>query len=263
MTKEFLVRLTGRVAIVTGAASGIGCAIARVFAREGARVVLSDIANERGVQVVEEIEATGGEAVFVRTDVTREEEIRNMVQAAVDAFGGIDVLVNNAGGGNAGQDVLDADLSLWEEVVERNLKSVYLCCRAAIPAMIERGGGSIVSISSVNALACLGGFPAYSAAKGGIISLTRVLAVQYGRKDIRVNVICPGTIDTERVRTGFLRTPDRRERTLALYPMGRLGRPEDVAYMALYLASDEAPFTTGGVFVVDGGLTAGMLAFGK
>ena len=256
-------RLSGKAAIVTGAASGIGRATAGIFAREGAHVVLADITVERGEQAAEEIRSEGGEAIFVQADITQEEEIHHMVEAAVDRFGGLDILVNNAGGGNAQQDLLNADLSLWEEIVDRNLRGVYLCCRAAIPAMIERGAGSIVNISSVNALACLGGFPAYSAAKGGVISLTRVLAVQYGREGIRINVVCPGTIETERVKSGFFRTPDRRERTLEFYPLRRVGRPEDIAYMALYLASDEASFTTGGVFVVDGGLTAGAQAFGK
>jgi len=246
-------RLKERVAIVTGAARGIGRAIASRFAREGARVIVDDINQEKGLAVVEEIRAADGEALFVRADVSQEEEVNNLVGQAVEAFGRLDILVNNAV-----CDSLSVLQNVWEPNFNVTLKGAWLCCQAAIPRMAEAGGGSIINISSVNALMGLGTEHVYSAAKAGMVSFTRCLAVQHGRDGIRVNCICPGSIQTE-IWDELLKTrPQIWDELVRWYPLGRLGRPEDIANAALFLASDEASFATGAIFVIDGGLTAGF-----
>ncbi len=251
-------RLQGKVAIVTGAARGIGKGIAKRFALEGAKVVVNDIDDERGQQTVDEIKAEGGDAIYCHADVSEEEQVKAMMQMAVEAFGKLNVLVCNAV--CATQDILNDHLDANLRV---NVQGTYLCCLHAIPYMKAAGGGSIINISSVNALLGMQGIHAYSASKAAIIGLTRSLAVWHGRDNIRVNVICPGTIQTEIWEPILREKPHIWDEIVAWYPIGRLGTVDDVANMALFLASDESSFVTGAIFVVDGGLTAGLLEFGK
>ncbi len=251
-------RLPEKVAIVTGAARGIGKGIAKRFAQEGAKVVVNDINDEQGQQTVEEIRAEGGEAIYCHADVSDEGQVKGMIQATVDAFGKLDVLVCNAV--CATEDILKDNL---EANLRVNVQGTYLCCLHAIPLMKAAGGGSIIVISSVNALLGMQGIHAYSASKAALIGLTRSLAVWHGRDNIRANVICPGTIQTEIWQPILREKPHIWDEIVAWYPLGRLGTVEDVANMALFLASDESSFVTGAVFVVDGGLTAGLLEFGR
>ena len=248
-------RLDGKVALITGAASGMGRSAAELFAAEGARVVVSDVVD--GSEVVDAIRAAGGHATFVRADVSRAEDCDAMVRAAIDTFGALHVLYNNAGifpdddGG-----VLDTPETTWQRVMEINLKGVWLGCRAGIPAMLASGGGSIVNVASFVAL--MGAATAqiaYTASKGGVLSMTRELAVEYGRQGIRANSLCPGPIETPLL-AELLSDPARRARRLVHIPMGRLGRAEELARAALFLASDDSSFMTGASLVVDGGITA-------
>lgn len=246
-------RLPERVALITGGARGIGKAIARRFAQEGARVAIDDVDAEGGVLAAAEIRAAGGEACFFQADVSEADQVQNLIEATVAHYGGLDILVNNA--------VCSAQHTLlndWQPVMEVTLKGAWLCSQAAVPAMQRAGRGSIINISSVNALLGLGEQHLYSAAKGGLVSLTRSLAVRHGPEGIRVNCICPGSIQTESWEPIREVNPQVWEQIVRWYPLGRLGRPEDIAHAALFLASEEASFVTGAVFVIDGGLTAGL-----
>lgn len=254
-------RLTNKRALVTGAANGIGCTTAQFFAREGARVVVADRDVEAGRRVAEGIREAGGEGSFVETDVTDAAAVGRMVDEAARKLGGVDVFASIAGD-SLTEDLLEIEPERWADDVSLNLTSHYLGCRAVLPAMIEGGGGSIITVSSVNALWAIGEF-GYSAAKAGLISLTKNLAVTYGPQGVRANVICPGTIDTERGGAYWDRRAGSKEKLLKWYPLGRLGKPEDVAHMAVYLASDESSFVTGSTLVIDGGLTAGSRLFGQ
>jgi NAD(P)-dependent dehydrogenase (short-subunit alcohol dehydrogenase family) len=248
-------RLEDKVAIVTGAGSGIGRAIARCFAREGAAVVADDVNDDSGQATVDGIASEGGRAVYRHGDVSDETNVKELVETAHAEFGALDVLVNNAICGEPAVAAND-----WDAIVGVGLRGAWLTMQAAIPLM-ERGGGSIVNISSVNALAAFGSEHVYSGVKAGIIGLTRSLACQVGRHGIRINCICPGTILTEVWRSQIEREPDLMDRLARLYPLGRVGKPDDVAAAALYLASEESSFVTGSVLVVDGGLTAGNVGF--
>jgi NAD(P)-dependent dehydrogenase (short-subunit alcohol dehydrogenase family) len=250
-------RLEGKVAVITGAGSGIGRVAATLFAAEGAKVVVADVVADQAESTVAEITGAGGTATAVTVDVSDEGQVDAMVAAAVSAYGGLHVLFNNAGifpdddGG-----VLDTPPSTWDKVMDVNLKGVWLGCRAAVPAMLESGGGSIVNVASFVAL--MGAATAqiaYTASKGGVLSLTRELAVEYARKGIRANSICPGPIETPLL-AELLADPARRQRRLVHIPIGRFGRPEEIARAALFLASDDASFVTGSALVVDGGITA-------
>ena len=249
-------RLTDRVAIVTGAGSGIGRAIALRAAGEGAAVVVADLDPPGGRETVDQIVQTAGRAVCVDMDVTRAADAQRLVETALSAYGRIDVLVNNAAIGG-GDDILATDEATWDRIVAVVLKSVFLCTRAVLPRMLEQRGGSIVNISSVNALTGLGE-EAYSAAKAGVINLTQNLAIRYGQYGVRANVICPGTIRTPIWRQRVEKRPDVFDILTRWYPVGRVGEPEDVANATIFLASDEASFVTGAMLTVDGGLTAGM-----
>jgi meso-butanediol dehydrogenase / (S,S)-butanediol dehydrogenase / diacetyl reductase len=254
-------RFEGKVALITGAASGQGRAAALLFAEEGARVVVSDVNGDGAEEVAGEIKGSGGEAVAVATDVSREVEVKAMIEAAIEAFGCLDVLFNNAGVGYSAADrftmasVVETPEGDWDAVLAINLKGVAMGCKHAIPVMERQGGGAIVNNASINALVGLSGADAYTAAKGGVVSLTRVLAVDWGPKGIRVNCMCPGGVDTPMIAPaiadeavlGFMR-----EST----PLGRLARPEETARVALFLASEEASYLNGAVFPVDGGWTA-------
>ena len=250
-------RLAGKVAIITGSGSGMGRAAAELFAREGARVVVTDVVDDAGNATVAAVRAAGGEATYVRADVSQWSDCEAMVKCATDTYGGLHVLYNNAGifpaddGG-----VLDTPESTWQKVMEINLKGVWLGCRAGIPAMIASGGGSIVNVASFVAL--MGAATAqiaYTASKGGVLSMTREMAVEYARQGIRANSLCPGPIETPLLEE-LLSDPARRARRMVHIPMGRLGRAEELAQAALFLASDDASFMTGAQLVVDGGITA-------
>lgn len=254
-------RLRERVAVVTGAGSGIGHAIATRAAREGATVVVADIVPDAGRATVAEIEQMGERALFVETDVSRAEDTQRLAETALATYGQIDVLVNNAAIGG-GDDILATDEATWDRILTVVLKSVYLCTRAVLPSMLERRRGAIVNISSVNGLLGLGD-EAYSAAKAGVINLTQNLAIRYAASGVRANVICPGTVRTPVWQPRVARHPDVFERLADWYPVGRVGEPEDIAAAAMFLASDEAAFVNGAVLTVDGGLTAGMFRFSR
>jgi NAD(P)-dependent dehydrogenase (short-subunit alcohol dehydrogenase family) len=241
-----MTRLEGRTALVTGGGSGIGRATSRRFAAEGAAVVVADLVGERAEAVAAEI---GGRAV--QADVTVAADVARMVATA----GAIDVLVNNAGGGTA-DDVLEISEKEWDGDVELNLKSAFLCSKAVLPGMIDRGSGVIVNITSVNGMAFFANEP-YSAAKAGMISLTRSMAVRYGRDGIRVVAIAPGTIRSPLWQERVDKEPAIFERLVRWYPLRRVGEPEDVANAAAFLASDDASWISGEVLRVDGGLLAG------
>jgi NAD(P)-dependent dehydrogenase (short-subunit alcohol dehydrogenase family) len=239
-------RLQGKTALVTGGGSGIGRAICIRFASEGASVVVADLLGERAEEVAV---AIGGRAV--QADVTSAADVARMVQTA----GGVDVLVNNAGGGMA-NGVLETDEEEWDQDLALNLKSAFLCSKAVLPAMIERGGGVIVNIASVNGMAYFANEP-YSAAKAGLINFTRSMAARYGPQGIRAVAIAPGTIRTPLWQERVDKKPEIFERLMRWYPLQRVGEPEDVAAAAAFLASDDASWITGEVLRVDGGLLAG------
>jgi NAD(P)-dependent dehydrogenase (short-subunit alcohol dehydrogenase family) len=250
-------RLEGKVALITGAGSGMGRVAASLFAAEGARVVVSDIGEEAGNATVVEVRDAGGDATFVRADVADWDDCRAMVAAAVDTYGALHVLYNNAGvfpGDDGG--VLDTPQETWRRVMAVNLEGVWLSCKAGIPAMMESGGGAIVNVASFVAL--MGAATAqiaYTASKGGVLSMTREIAVEYARRGIRANALCPGPIETPLLQE-LMSDPARRARRMVHIPMGRLGRAEELAKAALFLASDDASFMTGAALVVDGGITA-------
>jgi NAD(P)-dependent dehydrogenase (short-subunit alcohol dehydrogenase family) len=249
-------RLDGKVALITGGASGMGRVACELFAAEGARVVVVDV-TDAGDGVAGSITNAGNEAAFVRADVARAEDCRSMVDFAVERFGGLHILYNNAGifpaddGGT-----LETPEATWDRVMEVNLKGVWLGCRAGIPAMLESGGGSIVNVASFVALVGAATAQiAYTSSKGGVLAMTREMAVEYGRQGIRANALCPGPIETPLL-AELMSDPQRRARRLVHIPMGRLGQASELAKAALFLASDDSSFMTGAALVVDGGITA-------
>lgn len=249
-------RLDGKVALITGVAAGIGRATANLFAKEGARIVGADIDEEGGKSITEKIQAFGGGMTFVKTDVSHESDIKALFEITRE-MGGVDILFNNAGV-EVAKGLLDTSEEDWDKNVNVNLKSVFFCCKYAIQQMKENGKGVIINNSSVAGL--VGSFsPAYSAAKGGIIALTKALAADFGEYNIRVNCICPGAIETpmlERVIEFQGDSNEVRARRLKNYPLNRFGYPHEVAQTALFLASDDSTFVTGATIVVDGGFTA-------
>jgi len=251
-------RLKDKVAVVTGAGSGIGRASALRFAQEGARVVVVDWKPEGGRETVARIKAQGGVAIFVEADVSRDEDVRRAIETAVNTYGGLHILLNNAAIQVFGTlpNTSEAD---WYRVMDVNLKGVYLGCKYAIPHMIAGGGGSIINMSSALGLVGDPDLPAYGATKGGILAMTRAVAQAHGRQGIRVNSICPGDVETPILAEYFEHQPDPQEarrRVAAEYALGRIAQPEEVANVALFLASDESSFVTGTYIVVDGGLTS-------
>ena len=249
-------RLNNKIAIVTGAGRGIGKAVALRFAEEGAKVVVDDVNDANGAETVAAISDTGGDATFVNADVSSTADAERLIAKTVNTYGTVDILVNNAICSTA--DVLNNN---WETNLAVALRGTSHCSDAVIPVMQQAGGGSIVNIASVNGLIGLQGIHAYSAAKGGVIALTRSMAVAYGKDNIRINCICPGTIQTEVWEPMLERNPQILDEITPWYPLGRIGQPIDIANAALFLASDEAGFATGAVFVIDGGLTAGNHQF--
>jgi NAD(P)-dependent dehydrogenase (short-subunit alcohol dehydrogenase family) len=252
-----MAKLAGRVAIVTGAAQGIGRSIALLFAREGARLMLADVQDGGGERTRQEIEQAGGEARCGVCDVGSAADVERLVAAAEDAYGPVSVLINNAAAYRWGA-VVEMPLEDWELARRTIYDAAFLGARFAIPSMRRAGGGAIVTIASVHGLLAARGGAAYEAAKAGVIQLTRQLAVEYGPENIRANCICPGFIVTEETREQFEEhgTPSREGRTeAAMYPLRRYGQPDEIARAALFLASDDSSFVTGHALVVDGGLT--------
>lgn len=251
-------RLAGKVAIITGAGSGMGRAAAELFAREGASVMVVDVAAAAGEETVERIRAAGGRAELTRADISRDEDCRTMVAAALRSFGRLDCLYNNAGiFPQEDHSVIDTEPEVWDRVLAVNVKGVYLGCRYGIPAMIDSGGGSVINTASFVALVgCSVPQDAYTASKGAVIALTRSLAVQFAPRGVRSNAICPGPIETPLLQAWLLTDPEAKAVRLARNPSGRFGRPEDIASLALHLASDESSWTNGAVIVVDGGITS-------
>jgi len=247
-------RLKGKVAIITGGGSGIGRAAAELFAREGAKVVVADYKAVAGKEAVQAIKDAGGDAIFFEVDVSDSAQVQRLVQAALDTYGGIDVLFNNAGVLIFGT-VLDTDEEAWNRLMAINLTGVYLCSKAVIPHMIQRGGGSIINTSSSTGAHDVNtNIAAYVTSKGGVTLLTKAMAVDHAEDKVRVNAIAPGPTDTPMLRDNL--SPEQLEAFAATFPMKRLGRPEELAYAALFLASDESSFVTGAVLAVDGGQTA-------
>lgn len=250
-------RLKDKVALITGAASGIGRESALLFADEGARVVVVDINDTAGNETCAMIEEHGGESVYVRADVSKAADCENMVRVAEEMFGKLNVLFNNAGISHINDDnAMTTEEDVWDLTMAINLKGVFLCCKYGIPALRRAGGGSIINTASF--VAILGAATpqiAYTASKGGVLAMTRELAMIHARENIRVNALCPGPLRTELLMK-YLNTEAKRQRRLVHIPMGRFGEAKEIAYAALYLASDESSYVTGTEFMVDGGITA-------
>jgi len=244
-------RLDDKVAVITGAASGIGRATARRFATEGASVVVADFDDVNGPEIAKEIDG-----LFVKVNVADEASVVAMYDQTVEVYGGIDILFNNAGISPADDDsILETGLDAWDRVQRVNLSSVYLCCKHALPHLLARGKGSIINTASF--VAVLGSATSqisYTASKGGVLAMSRELAVQFAREKIRVNALCPGPVNTPLLIELFAKDPERAARRLVHVPMGRFGEPEEIANAVLFLASDDASFVTATTFMVDGGI---------
>lgn len=246
---------TDKVAIVTGAASGIGRAAAVLYAQKGAKVVVSDVNEEGGRETVALIEEDAGQAIFVRADVSKPADCEAMVAKTMEAYGRLDYAFNNAGIG--GEQNLTADYSIeaWNQLIAINLSGVFYCMKYEIPAMLKNGGGSIVNMSSILGKVAFATAPAYAAAKHGVIGLTQNAAVEYGQLGIRINAVGPGFIQTPMISV-LDQDPAVKEQLIALHPIGRLGEPQEVAELVIWLSSEKASFVTGAYYPVDGGYLA-------
>jgi NAD(P)-dependent dehydrogenase (short-subunit alcohol dehydrogenase family) len=251
------VRLDGKVCIITGAGSGMGRTAAQLFAQEGARVVVAEYSEAAGQETVRLAREAGGEATFVKVDVSQEPDAKAMVDHALASYGRVDCLYNNAGiMPEADHSVIDTDVATWDAVMAVNVRGVFLGCKYAIPAMIAAGGGSIINIASfVAILGCSVPQDAYTASKGALLSLTRSLAVQFGPQGIRTNAICPGPVETPLLMDWLVKDEEAKRIRLARNPTGRFGKPEEIVKLAVYLASDESRWTNGASLVVDGGIS--------
>jgi NAD(P)-dependent dehydrogenase (short-subunit alcohol dehydrogenase family) len=250
-------RLADKVCVITGGGGGMGRVAALMFAQEGAKVVVAEVSQEAGDGTVQAVKDAGGQASAVEADVSKEDDARAMVQHAIDTYGRIDVLYNNAGiMPAADHSVVDTDVATWDKVMAVNVRGVFLGCKFAIPRMVEQGSGSIINIASfVALLGCSVPQDAYTASKGAILSLTRSLAVQFGPNGVRSNAICPGPVETPLLMDWLVKDEEAKRIRLARNPTGRFGKPEEIVNMALYLASDESRWTNGASLVVDGGIS--------
>jgi NAD(P)-dependent dehydrogenase (short-subunit alcohol dehydrogenase family) len=250
-------RLDGKVTIITGGGSGMGKTAAELFAKEGARVVVADFSEASGSAVVAAVQAAGGQATFVKADVSNEADARGMVQHAVATYGRVDALYNNAGiMPEADHSVIDTDTDTWDKVMAVNVRGVFLGCKYAIPQMLEQGSGSIISIASfVAILGCSVPQDAYTASKGAVLALTRSMAVQFAGRGVRSNSISPGPIETPLLMDWLLKDEAAKQLRLNRNPSGRFGKPEEIVNVGIYLASDESKWTNGANFVIDGGIT--------
>jgi NAD(P)-dependent dehydrogenase (short-subunit alcohol dehydrogenase family) len=246
-------RLDGKVAVITGGCSGIGLATVRRFVDEGAKAVIGDLDDERGKELADELGLQ-----YVHTDVTSKADVDALFAAAKDTFGSVDIAFNNAGIAPPDDDsILTTELDAWKRVQEVNLTSVYLCCKAALPYMLEQQKGSIINTASfVAVMGAATSQISYSASKGGVLTMTRELGVQFAREGIRVNALCPGPVNTPLLQELFAKDAERAARRLVHIPMGRFGEPEEMANAVLFLASDESSFITASTFLVDGGISA-------
>jgi len=247
-------RLDDKVVVITGSASGIGREAALLFSDEGARLCIADVVQEQGEQTAAECR----DAFFQKVDVSNTESVQEMYRATAERYGGIDVLYNNAGIMPAEDaSILDTDPDAWQGVQDVNTKGVYLCCKYGIPHLLDRGGGSVINVASFVAL--MGAATSqisYTASKGAVLAMSRELSVEFARRGVRVNALCPGPVETPLLMRLFEETPGALERRLVHLPMGRLAQAREIAYGALFLASDEASYVNGATFLVDGGLTA-------
>src|SRR5215510_6201413 len=248
--------VAGKVALVTGGGSGIGRASALTFAREGAKVVVADVVVEGGEETVRLIQQRGGEAIFVKTDVSRAAEVEALVARAVQTYGRLDCAHNNAGIEGAAATTIDYAEDAWERVIAINLKGVWLCMKYEIPHLLKQGGGAIVNTASTAGLVGYRGGAAYVASKHGVVGLTKTAALEYAKAGVRVNAVCPGAIDTPMMGRITGHRPQRAERMAASEPVGRMGRPEEIAEAVVWLCSEAASFVTGHAMAVDGGITA-------
>jgi NAD(P)-dependent dehydrogenase (short-subunit alcohol dehydrogenase family) len=250
-------RLLDKVTIITGAGGGMGRTAAQLFADEGAKVVVAEYSEAAGRETVELVKAAGGEATFVRADVSKEADAKAMVDHAMATYGRVDVLYNNAGiMPEPDHSVIDTSVEVWDQVMAVNVRGTFLGCKYAIPVMIEQGSGSVINISSfVAILGCSNPQDAYTASKGAVLALTKSLAVQFGPRGVRSNAICPGPVETPLLMDWLVKDEEAKRIRLARNPTGRFGKPEEIVYMAIYLASDESRWTNGAAMVVDGGIT--------
>lgn len=248
-------RLKNKACVICGGAIGIGRATATLFAREGAKVVVGDINDVEGERTIKIIEANGGEGIYCHTDVAKSEDIKNIIDTAINRYGSIDVLHNNAAWHGTNKAIADITEEEWNKTMDVTLKGVYLGCKYVIPQMIKRGGGVIINTASVAGMVNSPPSAAYCTAKAGVINLTRTIAVDYGSSNIRANAICPGVIDTPAT-APYLATENGFKLLSGLSVFNRIGKSEDIAYLALYLASDESSFMTGSAVIIDGGWTA-------
>ncbi|MBA2661187.1 MAG: glucose 1-dehydrogenase [Bradymonadaceae bacterium] len=246
-----------KVVIVTGASAGIGRATALAFAVRGARVVVSDINEEKGRQVVQEIVANEGTAIFVKADVSREADVQHLVERAVEAFGGLHFAVNNAGIEGTPAPTGECSAENWARTLAVNLTGVWLCMKYQLPHLLAAGGGAIINVSSIAGLKGIAAMPAYTASKHGVVGLTKTAALDYATQNVRVNAICPAAIDTEMIQRFCGGDQQAMAGMHAMQPIGRMGTSEEVADAALFLCTDQARFLTGVILPVDGGVMAG------
>ena len=249
-----MARLADKVTLITGGGSGIGRATCLLFAKEGATVSVADYDKEGGQETVQQIQTGGGSASFIQADVSQSADVQRMISATIETYGRIDVLFNNAGIEGPSAKLANYPEDAWEKVIGIDLTSVYLGMKYVIPHMVEQGGGVILSTASVAGLVGFPGSGAYAAAKAGVINMTRMVALEYANKNIRVNCICPGIIATPMAERVIGERPE--EQVVRMEPIGRLGKAEDIANAALFLASDESSFATGAPFIIDGGYVA-------